>query len=91
MTDPLAKHDLNRLEAAAEELNAHIKKRRGVYRPSLLRRIIGLCFSIPIVSFGLFVAIHTMTVSPDHFFKFMIFGGALIIGGMMWIYSDWFE
>jgi hypothetical protein len=88
---PLERHDLHRLEAAAKELDAHIQQRKRIFRPSTPRRIIGLVISVLLISIGLAIATHAITNVEKHFMKLMLVSGSLVIVGIMWIYSDWFE
>lgn len=87
--DPLDRHSLHDLEDAEKRLRAHISRRRP--KPSLPRRITGLCISVLLIAGGLAIMTQTYTSVEKHFGKFMIVGGALCIAGIMWIYSDWFE
>lgn len=88
---PLDKHDLRSLEDAAKELNTHIRDRKRIFRPSTPRRLLGLCFSIPAIVIGTALLIRVITLY-DHPISLPIFGAvALVAGGLIWIYSDWFE
>lgn len=87
----LGHRHISELEDAERRLRAHIQKRKRIFRPSTPRRIVGLIISVILISVGLFVAVHAITGVQHHFIKFMIFSGALIVAGIMWIYSDWFE
>lgn len=88
MTDPLEQHSLRDLEDAQRRLRAHISKRRP--KPSLVRRLIGLCLTIPAMAAGLYVMLATF--GAGHGLGFVpVAGGAVMIVAFMWIYSDWFE
>jgi hypothetical protein len=88
MRHPLERHDLKDLEKASIELQSHIRSRRP--KPSLARRIIGLCISVPAIAGGLYIL--AVTLGTGHFFGILpTTGGVLAIGGVIWIYSDWFE
>jgi hypothetical protein len=90
MNDPLAKHDLNSLESARTELDRHIRVRRRRYRPSGIRRLIGLLFSVPAVIAG--SALFMWSIKTDHLLGYpAMIGPAILVGGSMWIYCDWFE
>lgn len=86
----LGHRPISELEDAERRLRAHIQKRKRIFRPSTPRRIVGLVFSIPMIAFGL--AIITRAIQSGYILGPPIMGGGLlVIGGLMWIYCDWFE
>lgn len=85
--DPLERHSLADLESAERRLRAHISKRRP--KPSLTRRIIGVCFSIPMIALGLVFGIRA--IETGYIGAPMLGSILLFVGGIMWIYCDWFE
>lgn len=87
----LGNRSLSELEDAERRLRTHIKKRRGAVKPSTPRRIVGMIISVLLIATGLAVATHAMTGVEKHFMKLMLFSGGIIVMGIMWIYSDWFE
>lgn len=88
--DILGHRTLPELEDAERRLRAHIKKRKTLFRPSTPRRIIGLFLSIPMIAFGLFIVGRALEAGYLLGLP-IVGGGALAIGGAMWIYCDWFE
>ena len=52
--------------------------------------MMGLCFSIPGIAFGLFII--GKSIASQHFVGlYPMIGITFFIGGLLWIYSDWFE
>ncbi|CEG08714.1 hypothetical protein BN961_02132 [Afipia felis] len=90
MSDPLTRHDLKSLENAQVELGRHIRARRRRHRPSKIRRLVGLLFSVPAVIAG--SALLMWSIKTDHLLGYpAMIGPALLVGGAMWIYCDWLE
>jgi hypothetical protein len=87
---PLERHDLGRLEAAAKELDAHIKNRRP--KPSIERRMISTAIAAVLIFGGVVGAISWFswhTFMPPGLLG-LTYLALVVVGGLM-IYSDWFE
>lgn len=86
----LGNRSLSELEDAERRLRTHVKTRRRALRPSKARRIAGLFFSIPAITAGL--ALLYWSILTGHLLGLpAMIGPVLLVGGGMWLYSDWIE